>query len=80
MTWPIVNYVLDQFGTERVVFGGDWPVCTLAATYYQWVETLRNKSSPTALWPRGRNCSTTMRSGSIDFRDLHSTEKLRGQI
>jgi L-fuconolactonase len=38
---PIVNHVLDQFGPDRVVFGGDWPVCTLAATYRQWVDALR---------------------------------------
>jgi predicted TIM-barrel fold metal-dependent hydrolase len=39
---PIVNHVLDEFGPDRVVFGGDWPVCTLAATYRQWVEALRS--------------------------------------
>ena len=38
---PIVNHVLDVFGPDRVMFGGDWPVCTLAATYAQWVEALR---------------------------------------
>lgn len=38
---PIVNHTLDVFGPDRVVFGGDWPVCTLAATYRQWVEALR---------------------------------------
>jgi L-fuconolactonase len=38
---PIVNHVLDKFGPDRVVFGGDWPVCTLAASYRQWVEALR---------------------------------------
>jgi L-fuconolactonase len=37
---PIVNHVLDQFGPDRVVFGGDWPVCTLAATYREWVNAL----------------------------------------
>lgn len=37
---PIVNHTLDSFGPDRVVFGGDWPVCTLAATYRQWVEAL----------------------------------------
>ncbi len=37
---PIVNHVMDEFGPERVVFGGDWPVCTLAATLRQWVEAL----------------------------------------
>jgi L-fuconolactonase len=39
---PIVDHVLDAFGPDRVVFGGDWPVCTLAATYRQWVEALRS--------------------------------------
>jgi L-fuconolactonase len=38
---PIVNHVLSAFGPDRVVFGGDWPVCTLAATLRQWVEALR---------------------------------------
>lgn len=38
---PIVHHVLDRFGPDRVVFGGDWPVCTLAATLRQWVEALQ---------------------------------------
>ncbi len=38
---PVVNHVLDTFGPDRVMFGGDWPVCTLAASYREWVETLR---------------------------------------
>jgi L-fuconolactonase len=38
---PIINHTLDMFGAERVVFGGDWPVCTLAASFRQWVESLR---------------------------------------
>lgn len=38
---PFVNHTLEVFGPDRVVFGGDWPVCTLAATYRQWVEALR---------------------------------------
>ncbi len=38
---PVVNHVLDTFGPDRVMFGGDWPVCTLAASYRQWVEALR---------------------------------------
>ena len=24
------------------MFGGDWPVCTLTATYRQWVEALKS--------------------------------------
>ncbi len=49
---PIVNHVLDRFGPDRVVFGGDWPVCTLAATYRQWVEALRQIVSSRSLADR----------------------------
>jgi predicted TIM-barrel fold metal-dependent hydrolase len=37
---PIVNFCLDRFGPDRVMFGGDWPVCRLRASYRQWVEAL----------------------------------------
>lgn len=38
---PIINHTMDVFGPDRVMFGGDWPVCTLAATFRQWVEALQ---------------------------------------
>jgi predicted TIM-barrel fold metal-dependent hydrolase len=38
---PLVNHTIECFGWDRVMFGGDWPVCTLAATYKQWVEALK---------------------------------------
>src|SRR5262249_22112098 len=38
---PVVYHTLDVFGPDRVMFGGDWPVCTLAASYKQWVEALQ---------------------------------------
>jgi L-fuconolactonase len=38
---PLVNHTIECFGPDRVMFGGDWPVCTLAATYKQWVEALK---------------------------------------
>jgi L-fuconolactonase len=37
---PYVEHVLACFGTRRVMFGGDWPVCTLAGTYRRWFDTL----------------------------------------
>ena len=37
---PYVLHALDCFGEDRVVFGSDWPVATLATTYTRWVETL----------------------------------------
>ncbi|MGB3121180.1 MAG: amidohydrolase family protein [Verrucomicrobiales bacterium] len=53
---PIVNHCLDAFGPERVVFGGDWPVCLLGGTWRQWVEGLaeiiqtRPEAEREALW------------------------------
>jgi predicted TIM-barrel fold metal-dependent hydrolase len=38
---PIINYCLDRFGPNRVMFGGDWPVCKLGASYRQWVDGLK---------------------------------------
>ena len=29
---PTVNHCLDSFGPDRVVFGGDWPVCNFGAS------------------------------------------------
>ena len=37
---PIVNHCLDEFGPDRVMFGGDWPVCLLGARYGEWVNAL----------------------------------------
>lgn len=38
---PVINHCLNVFGPERVVFGGDWPVCLRGASYRQWVLALR---------------------------------------
>lgn len=38
---PTVNHCLNVFGPDRVVFGGDWPVCTLGASYREWVTALQ---------------------------------------
>lgn len=37
---PIVNHCLDAFGPDRVVFGGDWPVCLLGSPLQGWVSAL----------------------------------------
>jgi L-fuconolactonase len=38
---PVVTHCLDAFGPDRVVFGGDWPVCTRGAPLSVWVKLLR---------------------------------------
>ena len=32
--------MLQAFGFDRVMFGSDWPVCTLACRFRQWAEAL----------------------------------------
>ncbi|WP_029042617.1 amidohydrolase family protein [Cucumibacter marinus] len=34
---PYVAHILSVFGPERVIWGSDWPVMTLAAAYEDWV-------------------------------------------
>lgn len=34
---PYVAHILSAFGPERVIWGSDWPVMTLAAAYDDWV-------------------------------------------
>lgn len=36
---PYADTVLDAFGPGRLMFGSDWPVCRLAASYTEVVET-----------------------------------------
>ena len=37
---PYIDHLVATFGYDRLMFGSDWPVCTLAAEYQQWVEAL----------------------------------------
>jgi L-fuconolactonase len=32
---PYLDVVFDAFGADRLIFGSDWPVCLVAATYLQ---------------------------------------------
>ncbi|KJK50171.1 amidohydrolase [Lentzea aerocolonigenes] len=34
---PYFEVVLDAFGADRLMFGSDWPVCLLAASYSEWL-------------------------------------------
>ncbi len=38
---PYFNTVLEAFGPERLMFGSDWPVCTVACEYRRWLGILR---------------------------------------
>lgn len=36
-----LDIVFEEFGPERCMFGSDWPVMTLASTYHDWVQYVR---------------------------------------
>jgi len=38
---PYVRHALDCFGFDRVLFGGDWPVCQLATPFENWLGALK---------------------------------------
>jgi L-fuconolactonase len=39
---PYLDVVFEAFGTDRLMFGSDWPVCLLAGSYRQVVELVES--------------------------------------
>jgi L-fuconolactonase len=39
---PYFDVIFEAFGTKRLLFGSDWPICMLAASYSQCIEILDN--------------------------------------
>ncbi|HHY86476.1 MAG TPA: amidohydrolase family protein [Verrucomicrobia bacterium] len=38
---PYVEHCIECFGWDRVLFGGDWPVCNITSSLGQWVTILK---------------------------------------
>jgi L-fuconolactonase len=38
---PYTDHLFKTFGAERLMFGSDWPVCTLAASYSEVLAAAR---------------------------------------
>jgi L-fuconolactonase len=38
---PNMRFSMETFGPDRRMFAGDWPVCTLRASFRQWVTALK---------------------------------------
>jgi predicted TIM-barrel fold metal-dependent hydrolase len=38
---PVVEHCVDCFGWDRILFGGDWPVCNLTLSLGDWVAMAR---------------------------------------
>jgi len=39
---PYLDTVVEAFGTERIMFGSDWPVCLVATSYAKWLNGVQN--------------------------------------
>lgn len=37
---PVVAFAIEHFGSDRLMWGSDWPVCTLAASYQETFHTV----------------------------------------
>jgi len=46
---PYIDFAIEQFGADRLMFGSDWPVCILAGDYHKvWLETNKALSGRSA--------------------------------
>jgi L-fuconolactonase len=39
---PYLDVVTACFGTNRLMFGSDWPVCLVASSYSRWLQTVKD--------------------------------------
>jgi L-fuconolactonase len=37
---PYIDVTLETFGIDRVIYGGDWPVCLQATSLHRWIQAL----------------------------------------
>ena len=51
---PYVEHAIASFGWDRVVWGSDWPVCTLGASLSTWVAATRALIEGASAQERGR--------------------------
>lgn len=56
-----VEHVLEVFSPQRVLFGSDWPVCTLATSYGQWFAAVRGWVEPLSQEEQARILAGTAR-------------------
>jgi len=38
---PYIDTVVNCFGTDRIMFGSDWPVCLVASSYEKWLNVIK---------------------------------------
>ena len=63
---PYVDHVIECFGFDRVMYGGDWPVAFQATEYPRWVATLERAVSGCS----DRELEKLFRGNAIEFYRL----------
>jgi L-fuconolactonase len=63
---PYVETVLEAFGVDRVLFGSDWPVCTVASSYGLWIDTVQRLTAALSEDERAR----VLGGNAVDFYGL----------
>ena len=38
---PTIHHCISSFGYDKVIVGGDWPVCNIGSTLHAWINSLR---------------------------------------
>ena len=63
---PYLDVVFDCFGAERIMFGSDWPVCTLAGSYSEVVGIVETYIAPFSADEQ----AAVMGGNAVDFYQL----------
>lgn len=64
---PYINLVLEAFGTKRIMYGSDWPVCLVAGNYKQVKDLATNSITHFSLDEQ----NAIMGQNAIQFYDLN---------
>lgn len=63
---PYLDVIFEAFGTQRIMFGSDWPVCEVAGGYKKVVELVENYTSKLS----GHEQTLFWGQNAINFYDL----------
>ena len=67
---PYLDVIFESFGEDRIMYGSDWPVCLVAATYEQQLSIIQNYVSRNKIDARkifGENAKDFYRIKKVDF-------------
>jgi L-fuconolactonase len=65
--YPYLDTVFENFGTDRLMFGSDWPVILLSGMYVQWKSLLENYMAAYS----GEDMEKVFGNNAVQFYDLN---------